>query len=141
MCYEFLFQGKQHALGDRIQLPEKCAELVCAEGLIAPTSPALDGAASHNITHPEELTLKFHVVHKGSECCVLPFDVLTSKVAKLPKGTMVAEGESKNSSLISSFCLILIFRIYWNEKIQRQAGVLLSWHHVYPTFPENYDNT
>merc|ERR1712228_727112 len=69
-----------------------CAELVCAEGLIAPTSPALDGAASHNITHPDELTLKFHVVHKGSECCVLPFDVLTSKVAKLPKGTMVAEG-------------------------------------------------
>merc|ERR1711915_150659 len=86
------FNGKQHALGDRIQLPEKCAELVCAEGLIAPTSPVLDGAASHNITHPDELTLEFHVVHKGSECCVLPFDVLTSKEAKLPKGMMVAEG-------------------------------------------------
>ena len=109
MCYEFLFQGKQHALGDRIQLPEKCAELVCAEGLIAPTSPALDGAASHNITHPEELTLKFHVVHKGSECCVLPFDVQTSKVTKLPKGTMVAEGEFKKFFSYFNFLFISDF--------------------------------
>ena len=90
----FSFQGKQHPLGARIQLPEKCSELVCVEGLIAPDSTPLAGAVQHNISHPEELTLEFRTVHWGSECCILPFAATTSNGSIYTEGTMVAEGNA-----------------------------------------------
>jgi len=92
------FNGKQHSLGSRIQLPEKCGELVCVEGLIAPDSTSLAGAVQHNISHPEELTLEFRTVHWGSECCVLPFTATTSNGSIYTEGTMVAEGWSGKDS-------------------------------------------
>ena len=77
------YKGKQHALGTRIPLPEKCAELQCVEGLRAEPSPLLDGASNHSVNHPEELTLEFKVLHHGSDCCILPTD----------NGRMVEDGK------------------------------------------------
>ena len=63
-----------HGLNEHIPLPEKCGELVCEEGLVAEESPLLAGAAHHNVSHPEELTLVFRSLFPGSECCLLPVD-------------------------------------------------------------------
>ena len=63
-----------HRLNEHIPLPEKCGELVCEEGLVSEESPLLAGAAKHNVSHPEELTLVFHYLFPGAECCLLPAD-------------------------------------------------------------------
>jgi len=74
------YKGKSHKLGERILLPEQCGELVCEEGLVAGESPLLPGAVLHDVSHPDELTLVFHSLHPGSECCLVN------------NTTMVAEG-------------------------------------------------
>ena len=77
-----------HGLNERIPLPEKCGELVCEEGLVAEESQLLDGAAHHNVSHPEELTLVFRSLFPGSECCLLPVD----EQDRNNRGEMVQEG-------------------------------------------------
>ena len=89
----FAFQGKQHSLGAHIQIPEKCGELVCEEGLVASISPLVLGAVQHDVTHPEALTLAFWSLHAGSECCVLPGDARSANGSVLKNGTMVKEGK------------------------------------------------
>ena len=86
--FSILFKGEQHALGAIIPLPEKCGQLQCVEGLVAPASPLLTGAAVHTVSHPEELTLSFVSVHDGYNCCILPDTAASGE----KKGTMVPEG-------------------------------------------------
>ena len=85
-------KGKQHKLGARIQIPDKCGELVCEEYLVADPSPLLKGAAQHAVSHPEELTLNFHAVHDGADCCILPGSAMNADGSSYPNGSMVAEG-------------------------------------------------
>eukprot|EP00091_Calanus_sinicus_P017944 TRINITY_DN393_c0_g1_i4.p1 TRINITY_DN393_c0_g1~~TRINITY_DN393_c0_g1_i4.p1 ORF type:complete len:134 (+),score=24.57 TRINITY_DN393_c0_g1_i4:392-793(+) len=82
------YNGQQHALGAIIQLPKKCGQLECVEGLVAPASPLLAGAAAHAVSHPEELTLSFVSVHDGYDCCILPGTARSGE----KNGTMVPEG-------------------------------------------------
>ena len=86
-------KGKQHKLGARIQIPDKCGELVCEESLVADPSPLLKGAAKHAVSHPEELTLNFHAVHDGADCCVLPGSAMSADGSSYSNGSMVAEGD------------------------------------------------
>ena len=88
-----IFQGKQHRLGARIPLPDKCGEMICQEGLVAGSSPLLPGAAQHPVSHPEELTLTFVSLHSGAECCILPFNAVEVNGNHLANGTMVPEGK------------------------------------------------
>jgi len=88
------YKGQQHQLGARIPIPEKCGELVCEESLIAAPSPLLPGARSHAVSHPEELTLNFHAVHDGADCCILPGDAVGGDGSNSLNGSMVAEGWS-----------------------------------------------
>jgi len=88
------YGGKQHQLGARIRLPEKCGELICEEGLVADYSPLLKGAAGHKVSHPEELTLNFWSVHDGADCCILPGSARNADGSSFPNGTMVEEGWS-----------------------------------------------
>jgi len=83
------YKGKSHKLGERIQLPEQCGELVCEEGLIAEDSKLLPGAVQHDVSHPEEVTLVFRSVHPGADCCVLDN---TTMVAEGWSGDLVYEG-------------------------------------------------
>ena len=73
-------------------LPQQCGVLECQESLIADFSPPILGAAQHNISHPEELTLNFVSLHEGADCCVLPENVKRSDGTEFDKNTMVAEG-------------------------------------------------
>jgi len=86
------YKGKQHGLGARILLPEKCGELVCEQGLVAGSSPLLPGAATHSISHPDELTLNFRSLHNGADCCVLPGDARLGNGSTVAGGSMVEEG-------------------------------------------------
>jgi len=94
------YKGKQHKLGARIQIPDKCGELVCEESLVADPSPLLKGAAKHAVSHPEELTLNFHAVHDGADCCVLPGSAMSADGSSYSNGSMVAEGWSGQLSTI-----------------------------------------
>eukprot|EP00092_Neocalanus_flemingeri_P014015 GFUD01015120.1.p1 GENE.GFUD01015120.1~~GFUD01015120.1.p1 ORF type:complete len:423 (-),score=74.35 GFUD01015120.1:253-1521(-) len=85
------YQGKQHKLGAEILLPEKCSKLICKESLLGGQSPLLPGAAVHDVSHPEELTLEFVGVQDGFDCCLLPGDAV-SEDGELKNGSMVAEG-------------------------------------------------
>ena len=62
---------------------------------MAGESPLLSGAALHNVSHPEELTLAFRTIHKGADCCVLSADALGDNGTTLVNGTMVQEGNKK----------------------------------------------
>ena len=83
-------------MGARILLPEKCAILQCEENLVAGSSPLLPGAVKHPISHPEELTLNFHILFNGGDCCVLPEDAREKNGTSLMNGTMVEEGMDLN---------------------------------------------
>lgn len=103
------YNGKQHALGARIPLPEQCGELVCEEGLVADSSPLIKGAVHHSVSHPEELTLNFRVLHKGSDCCLLPGNATRTDGSSVDAGSMVNEGwdgilERGNESLPVTCC-------------------------------------
>ena len=87
-----IFQGKQHRLGARIPLPDKCGEMICQEGLVAVSSPLLPGAAQHPVSHPEQLTLIFRSLHTGDGCCILPINAVGGDGNNVGNGTMVAEG-------------------------------------------------
>ena len=87
-------QGKQHALGARILLPEKCAELICEESVTAGASPLLSGAFKHPVSHPDELTFNFRVLYPGDECCILPKNA-SSDEGNIMNGTMVQEGKNQ----------------------------------------------
>ena len=101
-----------HGLNEHIPLPEKCGELVCEEGLVAEESQLLDGAAEHNISHPEELTLMFRTLFPGSDCCLLP----SGGQDRNTREKMVQEGmliiiilsEKKSVVLISSLCFLYV---------------------------------
>ena len=84
-------KGKSHSLGSRIPIPEKCGELVCEEGLVAPPSPLLSDATEYDISHPEMLTLSFKSIYPGSECCVLEKEATSSSGQTLSMGSMVEE--------------------------------------------------
>ena len=60
---------------------------------MAGRSPLLPGASPHQVSHPEELTLNFRVVHAGADCCVLPTDVRNGIGSVVVNGTMVQEGK------------------------------------------------
>ena len=92
MCSHTILQGTSYALGEKILLPDQCSMLVCEEGLKSPPSPPLPGATIFNISHPEELTLSFKIVHLGSDCCVLPGEGREGGGAVSQNGTMVPEG-------------------------------------------------
>jgi len=103
------YNGKQHSLGARIPIADKCGELVCQEGLVAGSSPLLPGAAQHPVSHPEELTLTFLSLHAGHDCCILPINAVGDNGAKLVNGTMVAEGwkgniNTENGSIALTCC-------------------------------------
>ena len=44
------------------------------------------------MSHPNELTLNFKVVHPGVQCCVLPADARNGDGNMVPNGTMVEQG-------------------------------------------------
>jgi len=73
---------------------------VCEESLVADPSPLLKGAVKHAVSHPEELTLNFHAVHDGADCCVLPGSAMSADGSSYPNGSMVAEGWSGQLSTI-----------------------------------------
>merc|ERR1719300_1646265 len=104
------YNGKQYALGDVIMLPEKCGQLKCIEGLVAPTSSPLAGASSYPISHPEELTLTFIALHSGSDCCMLPGGNSTNNMIGRKDSDMVPEGwtgnvrRDSNGDMVPAIC-------------------------------------
>lgn len=102
------YKGTSYRLGEKILLPDQCSMLVCEEGLKSPPSPLLPGATIFNISHPEELTLSFKIVHVGSDCCVLPGEGREGGGAVSQNGTLVPEGWTgivKNSDgFVSATC-------------------------------------
>ena len=73
-------------------LPDQCAYLECQQSLIAVPSQLLPGAANHEVSHPEELTLALVSVHDGAECCVLPHDARITNGTVIKNGSMVQGG-------------------------------------------------
>ena len=59
---------------------------------MADPSPLIKGAAKHEVSHPDELTLNFHAVHAGADCCILPGEAMNEDGSSSPNGSMVAEG-------------------------------------------------
>ena len=96
-----------HGLNEHIPLAEKCGELVCEDGLVAKESPLLAGAAHHNVSHPEELTLVFRSLFPGSECCLLP----SGGQDRNNREKMVQEGMLINIILSEKKSVVLIFSL------------------------------
>ena len=50
--------------------------MVCEEGLVAGSSPLLYGAVQHSVSHPEELTLSFELIHEGFDllCIIIEYN-------------------------------------------------------------------
>merc|ERR1719369_2205437 len=59
-------------------------------------------------SHPDELTLNFHILHKGVDCCVLPGDARLGNGSTLANGSMVEEGWKghlqRNGSTVPTMC-------------------------------------
>ena len=61
--------------------------------MVAGSSPLLKGAVPHSVSHPEELTLNFRVLHKGSDCCLLTGNATSTDGSSVDAGSMVNEGK------------------------------------------------